>query len=187
MKLRRRAHTLLELILVLAIIIIVGALSVPSLGSMYGYYKVNGAVDAVRSAWAEARAHAIDQGRSYRFSVQHDGRAYRVAPDEDEYWPGEGPSNDPNGKGLILEKSLPPGVRFAVNGESSSPAEEEHERYDLTEEPVKGGNWSTTAVFKDDGTAREDVEIRFQLRGTGTMVLRLRGLTGDVSVEKEPR
>jgi hypothetical protein len=188
MKPRRRATTLFELILVLAILVIVASLSVPSLGSMYGYYKINGAVDSVRSAWADARAHAIEEGRPYRFSVQPDGRAFRVAPDQDDYWPGQGSADDPQGHGAVIEHSLPTGVRFAVGdaGGGQAPAAEP-ERYDLEEEPVKGGSWSTTVVFLPDGTAREDVRIRFDVKGTRPMTLQLRGLTGDVSVETEPR
>lgn len=186
MKSPRRGTTLFELLLVLIILVVVAAISVPSLGAMYGSYKLNGAVDSVRGAWAEARAHAIEEQRPYRFSVQPDGRAFRVAPDQDEYWPGEGPANDPNGQGLILEKALPSGVRFSLNGEAPS-ATEEADHFDLKEEVVKGGNWNTTIVFLPDGTAREDVRIVFQIRGCRPMALQLRGLTGDVSVDRESR
>jgi len=186
MKSSRRATTLLELILVLVIIVVVAALSVPSLGAMYGYYKLNGAVDSVRGAWAEARAHAIEQGRPYRFSIQPEGNGYRVAPDEDDYWPGQGPSNDPNGKGIIVEESMPAGVRFATGDSAGQPPAEDHDDFVLDHKPVKSGNWKTVAVFNIDGTASEDVRIVFQVRGCTPMALQLRGLTGDVSVENLP-
>jgi type II secretory pathway pseudopilin PulG len=184
MKSHRRATTLFELILVLAIVAVVSAMSVPSLQSMYGSYKLNGAVDSVRAAWAEARAQAIEEKRPYRFSVQPDGRAFRVAPDQDDYWPGEGSPDDPDGRGLVLQHALPPGVHFAVNGESGAAANDP-EDYSLEEKPVHGDNWSTTAVFMPNGTAGEDVTIRFQIKGCRPIVLTLRGLTGDSSVETE--
>jgi len=186
MKLHRRASTLFELILVLAIILVVAALSVPSLGAMYGHYKLNASVDSVQSAWATARAHAIKENRPYRFSVQADGRGFRVAPDEEDYWSGQAPANDPNGEGIILEQSLPAGVRFAVNGESNGMAGNDHEDFSLEEKSVQGGNWTTTVVFNPDGTAHEDVRIVFSVRGSKPTALQLRGLTGDVSVETEP-
>jgi len=184
----RQATTLFELILVLAIIVVVAAISVPSIGAMYGGYKLNGAVDSVRSAWADARAHAIKEGRPYRFSVQPDGRAFRVAPDQDDYWPGQGSSDDPNGEGLVLERSLPAGVHFSVDGESSSAAaDDESDSFDLEEKPVHGDNWSTTVVFMPDGSAREDVRIVFSLRGVRPTALQLRGMTGDMAVETESK
>jgi len=186
MKQHRRATTLFELILVLAIIIVVAALAVPSVGAMYGHYKLNASVDTVRSAWATARARAMDENRPYRFSVQPDGRAFRVAPDDDQYWSGQAPADDPNGQGIILEQSLPAGVRFAVNGEENSLGSNEPDDYSLDEKPVQGGNWSTTVVFNPDGTAHEDVRILFSVRGSKPTALQLRGMTGDVSVEQEP-
>jgi len=186
MKQHRRATTLFELILVLAILLVVAALAVPSLGAMYGSYKLNASVDSVRSAWATARAHAIEENRPYRFSVQPDGRAFRVAPDEDDYWSGQGPANDPNGEGIVLEQSLPAGVRFAVNGESNGPVSNEPDDTSIEEKPVHGGNWSTTIVFNPDDTAHEDVRIVFSVRGSKPTALQLRGLTGDISVEPEP-
>jgi type II secretory pathway pseudopilin PulG len=184
---QRRGTTLFELILVMVILIIVAAISVPSLGSMYGSYKLQAAVDSVRSAWAEARAHAIDEGRPYRFSVQPDGKAFRVAPDQDEYWTGHGgPSNDAEGPGYVLERSLPSGVRFSLGGEAAPPPADEPDRFDLKEERVQGGNWSTVFVFRPNGTAREDVRIVFRVNGTRPITLNLRGLTGDVSSERGP-
>ncbi len=183
---KRRAATLFELMLVLAILVIVAGLAIPSLGSMSGHYKLTGAVDVVRSSWAEARARAIDEGRPYRFSIQPDGRAFRIAPDQDDYWSGQGgPSEDPNGKGLIRERSLPRGVRFAVGEGNAAPASSEPDRFDFDDEPVKGGNWTTTVVFLPDGTAREDVRIRFEVNGSKPIILQLRGLTGEVSATSE--
>jgi Tfp pilus assembly protein FimT len=185
MKPCRRAATLTELILVLAILVIVAALAVPSLQAMYGHHKLTGAVDSVKGAWAEARAHAMKEGRPYRFAVQPDGSAFRIAPDQDDYWPGEGPANDPAGQGLVLEQSLPTGVRFAVNGEGGATQGNEQENYSLDDKPVQNSNWSSTIVFKPDGTAQEDVRIVFQVKGARTTALQLRGMTGDVSVETE--
>jgi Tfp pilus assembly protein FimT len=186
MKLRRKAATLFELILVLAILVIVTAIAVPSLHSMYGAHKLTGAVDSVKGAWAEARAHAMKEGRPYRFSVQPDGSAFRIAPDQDDYWAGDAPSGDPNGQGLILEQSLPTGVRFSVGGDAgAAPPQGTQENYSLEEKPVANGNWSNTVVFNPDGTAQDDVRIVFQVKGARTTALQLRGTTGDVSVETE--
>jgi type II secretory pathway pseudopilin PulG len=175
---RRPAYTLFELIVVLAIIVVAGAIVIPSMAAMSPYYKVNGAADMVRAAWAEARAHAMEQGRPYRFSVEHGGSFFRVAPDRDDYWSsGSGPSDDPDGPGFILEKPLPGGVRFALNGEAP-PASSSVADQGKDENRKPSGNWDTVCVFLFDGTAKQDVKVVFQVRGARPVMLQLRGLTG---------
>jgi Tfp pilus assembly protein FimT len=186
MKTRRQGATLFEIIVVLAILVVVSALSVPSFQAMYGSYKLNAAVDSVRAAWADARARAIEEGRPYRFAVEPNGSSFRVAPDHPDYWTGSGPpSNDPNGQGLILAQSLPSGVRFTINGEGSGELPNDVPNDVLAEKPVTTSNWSTAVIFQTDGTAREDVKVLFRVRGCKPTCLQLRGLTGDVSVQAE--
>jgi len=181
---RRPGFTLLEVLLVIAVLVMISAITYPSLKSSYGYYKLHGGIDSVRAAWAMARAHAIEEGRPYRFSVEPNGSHFRVAPDQSDYWSGSAPSDDPQGKGYVLEDALPGGVRFTVNGEpvkdlpedTSPPGKEEKTNYSSIE-------WNTAVVFLPDGTAKEDVHILFQVRGARPTRVHLRGLTGTVSVE----
>jgi prepilin-type N-terminal cleavage/methylation domain-containing protein len=180
---RRSGYTLFEIVMVLAVVLILSAIAYPSLKSMYGYHKLNGAVDTVKGAWAEARSRAINEGRPYRFSVEPGGTHFRVAPDQEEYWSGNsGPNNDPQGKGMVLKHSLPSGVHFSVNADSSAPPEPVASSKDKDEENSKpSGEWTTGAVFLPNGQARDDVKITFQVRGVQPKALQLRGLTGSVS------
>jgi prepilin-type N-terminal cleavage/methylation domain-containing protein len=98
---RRSGYTLLEMTLVTAIITIAGTLVIPSLEGMYGYYKKNGAVDAVKAAWAQARSQAIEEGRPYRFTALSGTGRFRVAPDQTD-----------SGSAAVVEGSLPEGVTF---------------------------------------------------------------------------
>src|SRR4051812_8928684 len=140
-KTRRSGASLIEVVVVMAIVIIVAALAVPSIRGMYGSYKLNGAVDSVRSAWADARARAIEEGRPYRFAIEPEGSAFRVAPDHPDYWNGtdSAPQDDPNGAGLVLEKSLPGGVRFTVNGEGAATEADDASADSFEEKPVNAG------------------------------------------------
>src|SRR5262245_44842920 len=114
---RRPSYTLMELILVLAVITMLSALAVPSLDSMYGYYKLNAALDSVKAAWALAKAHAIEEGVPYRFSVVPGKGNYRIAPDSNDYWSGGSPAPaDPDNPPAVLDDALPRGVTFSMGG-----------------------------------------------------------------------
>jgi len=177
---RRSAYTLLEVALVTGIIVLLSGLAYPSLRAMYGSYKMTGAVDSVRAAWAQARARAMEEGRPYRFSVESDGAHFRIAPDQADYWNGGSPSSDAKGKGLVMQKALPDGVKFTVNGDAASPPPPEVGAGSTGE---GSGNWSTAVIFQPDGTAREDVRILFQVRGARATEVHLRGLTGTATVQ----
>ena len=78
----RRAFTLFELLLVLALLVILAGLAIPSIDYMYADSRTMAAVDQVRSKWAAARGHAVGEGRAYRFSIMQNSGAFRVAPDD---------------------------------------------------------------------------------------------------------
>jgi type II secretory pathway pseudopilin PulG len=170
----RRGYTLLELVLVGALMVIIAALSYPSIDSMYSYYKVQAATDAVRAAWANARIHAMEEGRAYRFSVIPGKGNYRVAPDSAEFWSGSTPEHDPNNPFLVCEEALPSKVHFALQGVGSDGPEGDNE------EPgkVDAAQYITVAIFNPDGTAQDDCEITFHHGSTRGMTLSLRSITG---------
>ncbi|TMQ33677.1 MAG: prepilin-type N-terminal cleavage/methylation domain-containing protein [Planctomycetota bacterium] len=86
----RQGYTLFEVVLVLALLVLLAAITYPSLDAMYGDSKVTAAGDMVRGAWAEAQARAMDEGRAYRFAVIPNQGNYRVAPDSADFWSGNG-------------------------------------------------------------------------------------------------
>ncbi|MFO0846416.1 MAG: hypothetical protein U0797_29285 [Gemmataceae bacterium] len=185
-RVRRPGYTLFEVILVCAVLVLISVMALPSLRGMYGYYKLQGAVDAVRAAMATARGKAIEEGRPYRFSVETNGSHFRVAPDRADYWSGSPPTNDPDGQGLVLEKSLPGGVKFTLNGDpvpASALNDPSVGKEDAHPVNVAPDAWTTGAVFLPTGTAREDVRILFQVKGARPVEVRLRGLTGTVTAQ----
>jgi prepilin-type N-terminal cleavage/methylation domain-containing protein len=166
----RRGFTLLEVTLVLALIVILGAMAWPSIEAMYGDMRLTAAADQIRARWADARTQAIEEGRPYRFAIQlADGR-YRIAPDTPQEWGGGGTDLPPDTDTppLVVEESLPKGVSFAESTGKDADGE---------------GDWLTIVRFLPEGNADRDVDIIFESTGYRPVVLHLRGLTGSVSME----
>jgi prepilin-type N-terminal cleavage/methylation domain-containing protein len=178
----RRAYTLLEVTLVLALMVILGAIAYPSLEAMSAGVKVEGAADSVRAAWSEAQAHAVNEGRPYRFAVVPGKGNYRIAPDSDSFWSGgTPPTSGADDPAIAHEGSLPKGIVFTTDG---SAAPSNNEDTVLSADGVSPGQWVPTAVFLPDGTAQDDVNIKLELAGVQPMVVHLRALTGVISVER---
>src|SRR5688572_26091868 len=64
----RSGYTLFELIVVMAILLLLAAIILPSVG-------------AFRGELAVARARAMEEGRPYRVAISQDGKRIRRAPD----------------------------------------------------------------------------------------------------------
>jgi prepilin-type N-terminal cleavage/methylation domain-containing protein len=180
----RNGYTLLEVIVVMAVMVIIAGLAIPSMSGRFPSQKIVAAVDSVRAAWARARAHAIEEGRPYRFAVMQDTGRFRVAPDQEEFWGGGSSSSD--SVALILEESLPKGVRFNSAGDSAAAGSADSGNSSSASAP-SAGSYSNPIVFLPDGTARENAEILFEVRGARSMKLTLRALTGVASIQTAAR
>lgn len=175
---RRTGFTILEVLLVLAIMVLLSAITYPSIEAMYGDVRLNAAADQIRARWADARTQAIEEGRPYRFAVQPDGK-YRVAPDTSEFWSGGGTGdgttpNDTDTPPIDVEEFLPKGVKFSDGGLANAG------------DPGDSGGWVTVVRFLPDGSTSQDVEIVFEAPGCRPLSLKLRALTGSVSVTSQP-
>src|SRR5262245_6195396 len=175
----RGAFTLFELMLVIGILVILSTLAYPSLEAMYGQHRVTSAVDGVRAIWTQGRAHALNEGRPYRFSVVYNQAHYRLAPDSSEFWPGSGNANeiiassdDEAAPPVVLEETLPTGVRFTTTDTPGGGSER-----DMPAGSVPPSAYSTVVTFRPDGTASRDVELVFRARGARAVNLTLRGFT----------
>jgi type II secretory pathway pseudopilin PulG len=161
---QRSAHTLLEVILVLALLVIIAGITFPTVMSAYGSQRIRAGSDTIRAGFVEARTHAVSESRRYRFSVMEGKGNFRVAPDDPAFWSGSPPQDDQS-PAFVYEDELPPGIHFTFpNGGGS------------------GGQWKTVAVFDSDGSADNAEEITLELRGTRPLVITLRALTGSSTV-----
>jgi type II secretory pathway pseudopilin PulG len=180
----RPAYTLFELMLVLVLLILLAAIAYPSLDSLLATFRMNAAADMVRANWADARAYAMNEGQPYRFAIIPNKGNFRVAPDNPDYWSSNVPSpTDPNNPPLVVDDSLPKGVRFATT-DSYQTAGLEAGDSTLPAGTVDPNSYTTIVTFLPDGTTKDDVEIIFTGAGVRPLDIKLRALTGAVTVQQ---
>lgn len=173
----RPGMTLIEILLVMAIMLAIAAIALPTMSAMYSDLQVKAAADEVRSVWTDCRTYSIEEGRAYRFAVQPDTGQYRIAPDSAEFWGGTASetaygSEDASVPAHVQEGLLTGSILFKVPdglGESSA------------------DGWTTIAVFLPDGTAAEDREIMLATEDDARPItVHVRAMTGAVSVRPAP-
>jgi len=181
---KRPGYTLLELVLVVTVLGIVLAISYPVVTSMYAHEKVKSAADSVRASLAKARSQAMSEGRPYKMAVVPNKGSYRIAPDSPSYWSGSGSGDQGSGVSgsLVATQKLPYGIRFSTGG--AVPAASSSMDDDTSADTEDWESWSSTATFLPDGTATEDTDITLQVSGSRPVVLKLRAMTGAVTMEQ---
>ena len=78
----RRAFTLVEVLLTLAIVVIISGLAWVSLQGPFARQRLRSAADAVRSEWCQARVDAMKSGHTYSFRYKVRGSHYHLGPQE---------------------------------------------------------------------------------------------------------
>jgi Tfp pilus assembly protein FimT len=72
--------TLVELLVVLALLVIVGSMVVPVFTGSFASVRLRRAGDPVLTRWSQARAQAIETGEVYQFRYTPESGEYRVEP-----------------------------------------------------------------------------------------------------------
>ena len=188
----RRGTTLLELVLVMAILVLVASLGYPAYETLVEGVKTDTAVDAVRGALADAQAHAMNEGQAYRFAIVPGQRDIRIAPDSSDYWSGGGTpaqsSNDNTDPPLAYGSKLPAGMAInigsdAVAGTSGTETEKDSAANKDSSANLDPAAYTSAAVLLPDGSARDDVDLAMSRNGVRVVVIHLRALTGSVTVQ----
>jgi prepilin-type N-terminal cleavage/methylation domain-containing protein len=191
-------YTLLELLLVIAILVIVASAVTPTVVARMAEYRLKQAAETARFALSATRIHAIDTCSTYQFRFEPGGRRYLAVPTD-----GDGASiaaqNAARQSSSGVARSgvefgqLPEDLSFQVvlpSVPGSSPA------------PLAGSTdaawsagvaripnaanftsavWSPPVVFRPDGTGTDAALKIVDRRGEGFQ-LKVRELTGEVSV-----
>ena len=182
---RRSGYTLLEIILVIALIVAFAAISAPAINSMYRSVQLDAGVDVLKSALVEARLNAIEHGRPYRVAILHGDWNVRVAPESPEFWDGSGTrtfasaqqGDDPP---FVREAEAPEGIRIHPMKEDGTIVRG-NAAQEIESKEIPPDQWQTLAVFFPDGTAHKNVKVMLTYENLAPRLLTLRGLTGGVS------
>ncbi|HEY2786134.1 MAG TPA: prepilin-type N-terminal cleavage/methylation domain-containing protein [Fimbriiglobus sp.] len=170
MRRRRSGFTLLEIIIVLAILIILGMMLLPTLAGIRGKSGVRAGADTVRSQMFEARSRAMGDGVPYRLSLSDDGMTLQVAPDD--------PNAVSDGTHMTTsEEKMPTGIVASVSAQDGTGSA-------ATVDP---SGLIRVATFMPDGTCRENL-VEVVVSETGSSVapitIRIRGVTGAIRTVK---
>ena len=190
---RRRAFTLVEVLLVLAILAVVSAIAWPALQRPFANMRLHSAADAVRSEWCQARVDAMRSGHTYAFRYEVGGEHFRLAPDGVAPAAPAGAADPPAAAAQddcpeATEdastgqegKSLPEGIKFMA-GEVTSDAASVAAESETESSPEAGDCWSDPIFFYPDGTT-SDAHVTLANDRRAAIGLLLRGITGTVTV-----
>jgi Tfp pilus assembly protein FimT len=179
--------------MVLAVLVVLGALAFPAMDRPMATQTLRSGVDDVRTAWVQARLAAMKTGQTYVFRYAPGGRHYVVeceltpemAVDEDVagYGSTGGTVQDPTNR-YTQDAQLSEHLRFdrgnsAVDTRAQAAAESAAATGATVADPEL--TWADAIFFYPDGTTSTAV-VRVENRFGRMIELSLRGLTGVTTV-----
>jgi prepilin-type N-terminal cleavage/methylation domain-containing protein len=188
---RRSAFTLIEILLVLAILVIVAAASAPALNGVMRQYRLQSAADAVRADLTRAHVLAMKSGRVQIFRCEIGGRKYKLEPfiagDDaiESATGGQDSSGKVYGPGVTnpsdivgSQGELPEGTSFV---EGQAIAASRSLRIEEEAQVLQDLAWSGPILFYPDGTSSDAHVVVGNERQVG-LRLDLRGMTSVVTL-----
>lgn len=164
----RRGFTLFELIVVLALLLLLAAVILPSVGAFRGDSRPRAAADALRGELAAARSRAMEEGRPYRVALSADKTRLRRAPDTADF--AQAAAHDGASPSAAA-------VDYALEHVTAEVVSETGDGVDTSD------GWATVATVLPDGSCREDTALVVITEpGAGSLRVRVRGLTASSRV-----
>jgi Tfp pilus assembly protein FimT len=181
-RLRRSGLTLVELCLVLALLVVIGAMAAPLMEGTFNRAGVQSGAELLRGAWARARLAAMDSGQTYVFRFEPRGSRFQIItlnqlgmPDSEMLAPEAPTAQHEVADMLRLPRSrLPDGVISGAGNVSTS------SQVMATLGTASESVWSAPILFHPDGTT-SDASVLLANAGGQTVRVTLRGLTGTAS------
>src|SRR4051794_19906579 len=83
---KRQAYTLIELMLVMALMVIAAALAVPAIKTMMVDARITASGDVVRARMADTRSRALESGRPWKLGFLANTGVFQLAPEDSSAW-----------------------------------------------------------------------------------------------------
>ena len=178
----RPALTLVEVILVLSLLVIIGAVSAPLLSGSMSRARLQHSGELVRAAWAKSRLAAVRSGDTYVFRYEPQGSRYQIDRLSSLTAPGSTTAVAP-----LIEQAdeiedvdifrqshstLPQGIVFASGEVAAVP-----QLAAAAAAAASEGGWSEPILFYADGSTSDAVVLLANDQQVSLRVT-LRGLTG---------
>jgi prepilin-type N-terminal cleavage/methylation domain-containing protein len=190
----RRGYTLFELLIVVAILATVVALSWPALERFYLEYRVRQAGQLVQARLAGARVHAVDTGFDYQFRFEPEGQRFLVLPYDSQALAALQTASSPTGGSSgsstavripRIAGTLPSTTAHFDSTSTGASAPQQIPAEWLSGIPdadkFNGVNWSAPLLFHADGSAAS-AQVIIRDKKSRYVVVSVRSMTGSVSV-----
>jgi prepilin-type N-terminal cleavage/methylation domain-containing protein len=168
----RRGFTLLETVLVLAILVIAAAIAVPVIRSSIIDARMTAGADMIRARLADTRAHALDTGKPWKLAYMPGSGIFMLAAEDADEWNSAG--QDIKETLEFVRGEMPKDIILAANRDDIAGVEGAAQA---------SGGWQTLAVFTGDGSARDDGAVYIGKTGLLPYRIRVRALTGTTALD----
>jgi prepilin-type N-terminal cleavage/methylation domain-containing protein len=179
---RRAGFTLFEILLVMALLVVIAAVTMPVIADSLSRARLENGAELVRAAWGRARLSAMESGEPYVFRYEPEGSRYQIVllseltgenASEVNALPAEEEEDEEYAEAdmLILAKArLPQDIVFAKGQVAAVPQL-------AGAAASQEGGWSPPITFYADGTTTDAV-VEIANPDYEAIRVTLRGLTG---------
>lgn len=182
---RRRAFTMFEVLLVMAVVVMILGLAWPVLDRYRSEYRLRQGGLLIQSRLSSARVHAIDTGVPYEFRYEPGGQKFLVLPHDEQALHAQQVAGS-HGPAKIAGRLPSPQAQFDATAPGASGGQQIPGDW-LTgiaaASEFSGATWSAPILFYPDGTAAH-ATLTIRDKKSQSVTVSVRPLTGAVSVSK---
>lgn len=181
---RPNGLTLVEVILVLSLLVVIAAISVPAMNGSFSRAHLSAGADLLRDAWSRGRLTAMQSGQIQAFRFEPKGARFQLValdqlgmPESQSLAPDDGSEHSEHDILRLAPARLPDNVIFAAGDVASSA------QATAMLGSSSDATWSQPIMFNPDGTT-SDASLLLQNDQGQTIRVTLRGLTGIASASE---